>query len=115
MGDKESRKPLSPAYMATVAASSVSKASQPSEEARYAHQLVLEEMQAVLEDPRREGYVRFGLGRDRLYWARWKWTGGDLDGHYTFGAGATLSLALDQVVERVYACEAGKRHAHRDE
>lgn len=115
MGDKESRKPLSRAFLATVGASPSPKPSEPTQEVRYAHQLVLEEVQAILEAPDREGYIRIGWGRDGLPWARYKWTGGALAGKYTFGSGDTVGLALDQMCERVYACESGKRHAHTDE
>lgn len=115
MGDRESRKPLSAAFKATVAASRSSDADQPTEEARHAHQLVLEEAEGVLSSVHRKGYFRIGKGQDKLYWVRWKWTAGELAGHYTFGSGDTLGLALDQALERVWACESGKRHAHRDE
>lgn len=115
MGDKESRKPLSRAFIAEVTASSVVGSEAQQMEARHAHQLVSEEVEAILSPMARQGYVRLGIGRDKLYWARFKWTAGPLSGKYTFGSGETVDMALDQMCERVYACESGKRHAHTDE
>ena len=115
MGDKESRKPLTRAVKATLAALSSPNSVDATEEEFNAHSLVLEEVQALLSARDREGYIRIGWGRDGVPWARFKWTGGHLAGKYTFGSGDSVGMALEQVCERVYACESGKRHAHTDE
>lgn len=115
MGDKESRKPLSNGRKAELAALSYTATVTPAEEAQNAHQLVLSEVEAILSDRNRKGYFRVGISNEGAYWVRYKWTNGPLVGKYTFGSGDTVGLAFDQVVERVYACESGKRHAHTDE
>lgn len=115
MGDKESREPLRPGRKLELAASRLAGPSAPTQEVIHAHELVLEEAEAVLSPVARKGYIRIGQDHGGLFWARWKWTQGALGGKYTFGSGASLALALDQMCERVYACESGKRHAHTDE
>lgn len=67
----------------------------------------LAELSVILE--RRSGYLRVGLGKDALVYARYKWTQGPHADCYTFGSGSTLGLAIAQVCERVHEVESGKR------
>lgn len=60
------------------------------------------------------GYVRMGFGQDGLYWVRWKWTAGGLEGRYTFGSGVSLAGALANCMGAKAEVEAGKRKAHLD-
>lgn len=66
----------------------------------------LAELGLILE--RGSGYLRVGLGKDTLAYARYKWTQGPHAGCYTFGSGSSLGLAIAQVCERVEQVESGK-------
>jgi hypothetical protein len=58
---------------------------------------------------RGSGYLRIGLGKDSLAYARYKWTQGPHADCYTFGSGSSLGLAIAQMCERVDEVESGKR------
>lgn len=60
------------------------------------------------------GYIRLGLGADRRYWTRYKWTRGPLEGFYTLASGDTIGASLATTIAHADEVEAGKRKPTRD-
>jgi hypothetical protein len=66
----------------------------------------LAELAAILE--RHQGYARMGHSETSGFWARYKWSEGPHDGHYTFGGHPSLETALASLCGRILQVESGK-------
>lgn len=72
-----------------------------------------DELTAIME--RWTGYYRIGYSpKTKQYWARWKWTAGAYEDHYTFASGANVREALWALIDNVSDVENGKRRASKD-